>query len=132
MLRIYSVRAYTILLRAAPRDPVGARPMPFRRSNDPRTARITLRVAPGAKAALEESALRAGKSLSAYLVACGLGRKLVSRVDDRAINELRRVGGLLKLAITTDSAKRGDYRALLDDLKRAIVRIDGGDHARAD
>lgn len=100
--------------------------MSFSTVTDPHASRISLRIRPADKAALKEAADRAGKSLSAYLVACGLGRKLRSRVDDRAINELRRLGGLLKVAITTDPGQRSGYRALLDELKVTIARLDQG------
>ena len=62
-------------------------------------------------------------TMSAYLSAIALGKDLQVRVRLSAINELRRQGGLLKLALAqaaVDEESRERLRDVLDELKRAI------------
>jgi len=97
--------------------------MPFGKVADPRTERLYMRVTPAQKSALESSASRSGLSTSEFIRRRALGRPVLAAVDDRAIAELNRIGGLIKLALTRDSAHREHYVLLLGDLARTIRNL---------
>jgi hypothetical protein len=101
-------------------ETVVARP----KSTDPRNVSILVRFTTGERAelgaAVEASRCR---GISDYLRRRSLGRRIVSRENANAIAELRRVGGLLKHAITTDAMHAADFRALLASVNSAIGKL---------
>jgi len=61
-----------------------------------KTKHIMVRVSPEEKAEIESNAHNVGLSAPAYLVHCGLSKRIVSKVDKHLVNELRKLGGLQK------------------------------------
>lgn len=92
--------------------------MPFEKGTDNRTARILLRVTEAEKSAISARAAEAGRSVSDYLRARGVGQRVHSIADQQTINELRRLGGLLK-KVHTDS--RGAYSEATAEALREVV-----------
>jgi hypothetical protein len=101
-------------------ETVVARP----KSTDPRNVSILVRFTTSERAelgaAVEASRCR---GISDYLRRRSLGRRIVSRENANAIAELRRVGGLLKHAITADAVHAADFRALLASVNSAIGKL---------
>ena len=61
-----------------------------------------------------------------------LGRPLVTRIDDKAIRELKRLGGLLKkVHLDSHGAYRAETAAAIADLRAAIARLAAGDGGTA-
>lgn len=98
----------------------------MRKSTTPRRAVLNIHVATNERAAVLEQARACGLTLSSYCRSLILGRVVTSRTDLVTVNELRRLGGLLKL-VHTES--RGAYSAAtaaaLNDVRAAIKRIAG-------
>jgi hypothetical protein len=94
------------------------------KSTDPRNITLPVRFTAAERAELDE-AVQASRcrGLSDYLRRRALGRRIVSRENANAIAELRRVGGLLKHAITTDATHAQDFRALLASVNTAIGKL---------
>jgi len=80
---------------------------------------------PPSERAERDAALEASRcgGLSDYLRRRALGRRVVSRENANAIAELRRVGGLLKVAITSDRDREDEYRQLLIQVSVAIGKL---------
>ena len=100
----------------------------MRKSTTPRRAVLNIHVAATERKAVPEQARACGLTVSSYCRSLILGRVVTSRTDLATVNELRRLGGLLKL-VHTES--RGAYSAstaaALADVRRAIARIAAGD-----
>lgn len=94
------------------------------KSTDPRNITVPVRFTVAERAELDE-AVQASRcrGLSDYLRRRALGRRIVSRENANAIAELRRVGGLLKHAITTEATHAADFRALLVSVNGAIGKL---------
>lgn len=88
------------------------------------TSGLRLRCSPEDEAAIREKAADAGLTVSAFLRAAALARKTRSTVDSQTINELRRLGGLLKHQFIEAGGKYGDESAItLGEITRAVARI---------
>ncbi len=98
------------------------------KSPTPRRAVLNIHVAASERKAVLDQARAGGLTVSSYCRSLILGRVVTSRTDLATVNELRRLGGLLKL-VHTES--RGAYSAstaaALADVRRAIARIAAGD-----
>ncbi len=71
--------------------------MPFTRTkSEPLNARCNVRLTASEKAELCEAAALANMSLSEYMRRRALGVTVIARTDVLVMNELRRLGGLLK------------------------------------
>lgn len=92
--------------------------MPFEKGTDNRTARILLRVTEAEKAAFHAQASEAGLKLSEYIRRRLTGHRVHSIASQQTINELRRLGGLLK-KVHTDS--RGAYSEATAEALREVV-----------
>ncbi|MDG4482255.1 plasmid mobilization protein [Xanthomonas vesicatoria] len=103
--------------------------MTFAKGKDNRTERILLRVTPDEKATIVERAQEVGKdgrvcTVSEYLRARGLGQRVHSIADQKTINELRRLGGLLKkVHIDSHGAFSDETAEALRELVGAIRRV---------
>lgn len=98
--------------------------MAFKKGTDNRTDRILLRVTEAEKAAIVARAQEAGCSVSEYLRARGAGMRVHSKADQQTINELRRVGGLLKkVHIDSRGAYSADTAEALREIIAAIKRV---------
>ncbi len=97
-----------------------------------RVFRVTVRYTETEYRELVGEADLSGLSMAGYLRARSLGRKTSARVDLKTVNELRRLGGLLK-HIHVES--RGGYSELtaegLRELIHCVRRIAAGSATRA-
>jgi hypothetical protein len=92
------------------------------------TQRLDVRVAPAEKARLRDLAATAGIPVAELVRTRALGRPVVTRTDDQAIRELKRLGGLLKkVHLDSGGAYRTETAAALADLRAAIARLAAGD-----
>ncbi|SEQ92601.1 hypothetical protein SAMN04244573_02529 [Azotobacter beijerinckii] len=89
-------------------------------------------VLPEEKAAIEDKARAAGKSVAAYMRAVGLGYEVGSVIDAGLVGELSkinadqgRLGGLLKLWLTNDERFAGfDEATMRATIKAVLGKID--------
>jgi hypothetical protein len=103
--------------------------------HDPRDRTRPLKafVTPGERTAIEARANAAGLSVSAYLRAAALGRRIESALDQRAILDLLklngdqgRLGGLLKLWLSTragEGAGATDVRRVLHQIETLQIKL---------
>jgi len=103
--------------------------MPKKRTSEPKSATIILRVTAEDKRALEEKARERALTLTEYLTRTGLGRSARQRSDVDAINLLRECADELKaihIALrgmpTDDAVSAG---ALMDETMQAICTAIG-------
>src|SRR5579871_2059280 len=122
------IRSCSALTLVAAQRPEVA-PMPFvRKGTAALTERLDVRVAPAEKVRLRDLAAAAGVPVAELVRARALGRPVVARTDDKAIRELKRLGGLLKkVHIDSGGAYSTQTAAALADLRAAIARLAVGD-----
>lgn len=89
-----------------------------------REATIILRILPEEKTAIADEAGKAGLTVSEYIRRRALDRPVKSRVSEKAINELRRLGGLQKHLATKFQHKRDAIDQVLGEITAAIQRLD--------
>ena len=93
----YSEKWLRILLRAAPRDPTEQeRTMARPKRTEGATLRLFIRTTDREKAIIKAQAKRAGLTMSEYMRRVSLNKRIVSKVDQKALGELARLGGLQK------------------------------------
>ena len=94
------------------------------KSTTPRRAVLNIHVAATERRAVLEQARACGLTVSSYCRSLILGRVVTSRADLSGVNELHRLGGLLK---NIHNESRGAYSAAtaaaLHDVRTAIRRI---------
>ena len=98
--------------------------MPFGPVKQKRDAVVILRMLPEEKAEMAAEAAKAGLTVSEFIRRRALGRPVKSRVSEKAINELRRLGGLQKHLATKFQHKKDAIDEVLDDIKKAILQLD--------
>ncbi|MRU28332.1 mobilization protein [Xylella fastidiosa subsp. multiplex] len=83
-----------------------------------------VRVTPEQLASLREKATDSGVTVPEYLRACGLNRRIRSKMEAHIINELRRLGGLQKYLFTQGGGVLSkEFAAVLVEIRAAITRI---------
>lgn len=88
------------------------------------TRGLHLRCSPEEAEAIRQKAIDAGATVSAFLRAAALSRRTRSTVDSQTINELRRLGGLLKHQFTRSGGQySSESAATLLQIRDAIARI---------
>lgn len=93
-----------------------------------RTVCLPVRLLPGEAEAIKQQALDAGASVSGFLRAAALGRKTRSTTDSQTINELRRIGGMLKDQFNKSGGQYSrESAATLREITDAIARIAGNE-----
>src|ERR1039458_6014189 len=93
----YSEKWLRILLRATPRDPTEQeRAMARPKGTEGPTRRLFIRITDGEKAIIKDQAKRAGLTMSEYMRRTSLHKRIVSKMDQKALGELARLGGLQK------------------------------------
>ncbi|MBZ2574377.1 MULTISPECIES: plasmid mobilization protein [Xanthomonas] len=92
--------------------------MTFKPGADNRTVQRRIRLTSEEDERIRELAKLAGKDVSKYMRERALGWKFKSQVDAQMVNELRRLGGLLK-KVHTDS--HGAFSEDTAEALRAIV-----------
>lgn len=101
-------------------------------SKEGKTEQFRVRLAPSEKAEIAANAEAAGLTMSDFVLRRALGRPVMSIADDKTINELRRIGGLLK---HTHNLTGGTFsketalalREITDAIKRVGRDREGGD-----
>lgn len=100
--------------------------MPRPRRQIDLSERLTFRLTSTERTELEAAAETAGMTVSEYVRRRALGRKVVaprSMADTQTLNELRRLGGLVKHLAATGNGNPDDLRAALAELREAAERI---------
>ncbi len=88
--------------------------------------RLTFRLTASERTDLEAAAEAAGLTVSEYVRRRVLGRRVVASralADIQTLNELRRLGGLVKHLATTGAGRPDDLREALAELREAATRI---------
>jgi hypothetical protein len=92
--------------------------------NRQRTVSFPVRLRPDEAEAIREKARDAGVSLSHFMRDAALGRRTRSTLDSQIINELRRLGGLLKHQFTLSGGQYSrESAAVMVEIKEAVARI---------
>jgi Mobilization protein NikA len=88
------------------------------------TERIYIRTTDHEKTEIEVLAGKAGLTISEYLRRAGLHRRIHSKIDDKALGELARCGGLQKLCLKElkEIPDSQDIRAKLNETLNAALR----------
>jgi len=98
--------------------------MTFKKGGNNKTAVVVLRCTPEEKASAKTRAAEAGLSLSSFLLARALGRPVHSTADQQMINDLRKIGGLMKhIHNETKGAYSRQTAEALHEITGAIKRI---------
>ena len=85
------------LLRATPRDPTEQeRTMARPKQTEGATLRLFIRTTDREKAIIKAQARKTGLTMSEYMRRTSLNKRIVSKVDQKALGELARLGGLQK------------------------------------
>ena len=105
--------------------------MPFGPLKKKRDAVIILRILPEEKEAVAAEAGKAGLTVSEYIRRRALGRPVKSRMTEKVINELRRLGGLQKHLATKYQHKKDAIDEVLVEIKNAILRLDQNEEEEA-
>jgi hypothetical protein len=93
---------------------------------------LGIRCYPDEKQQIKDNAATGGLSVGEYLRRCALGRRITAKTDTRFMNEMLRLGGLLKhlhneqqKTMTPELSKQ--FSDTLIALKTAIIAIDMDD-----
>ena len=100
--------------------------MPRPRRTEQMTAPFQVRLTPTERTELEAAAETAGVTLSEYIRRRALGRRVVARralTDIQTLNELRRLGGLVKHLALEEVGNPDDLRTALAALREAAERV---------
>lgn len=98
--------------------------MTFKKKTDSKIAQVRIRFTPEEKENARAQAKHAGLTLSAYLRKRALSMPVGSRTDAMMINELRRLGGMVKLVYSKSGGTYSkETAAALTAITEAIHRI---------
>lgn len=91
------------------------------------TSALRLRCAPEEVEKIRNRALDCGLTVSAFLRTAALAKRTRSTVDSQTINELRRLGGMLKDQFNKSGGQySAESAATLREITQAISRIGNG------
>jgi hypothetical protein len=96
----------------------------FKKVLNPKTVRFYVRFKPDEKMMLADQAKKAGLTMSEYVRRRALGIPVKGRDMEKAINELRRLGGLQKLLASQTPCDSPHYQDLLKEIVGAIKKLD--------
>jgi hypothetical protein len=96
----------------------------FQKAANPKTARFYVRFKPEDKALLAAQAEKAGITMSTYVRRRALGMPVKGRDMEKAINELRRLGGLQKKLALVTPADSPVYQDMLKSIVNAISKLE--------
>jgi hypothetical protein len=96
----------------------------FQKVANPKTARFYVRFKPEDKAVLAAQAEKAGITMSNYVRRRALGMPVKGRDLEKAINELRRLGGLQKKLALVAPADSLVYQEMLKCIVDAIAKLE--------
>ncbi|MFC6523112.1 hypothetical protein ACFQAT_28510 [Undibacterium arcticum] len=80
--------------------------MRFKKSANPKSARIVVYATPEDKQLIDANAREAQLSVSEYLINVGLSRKIKSQIEQHVINEVRTTADLLRDLFQRKAVKR--------------------------
>jgi hypothetical protein len=96
----------------------------FQKAANPKTARFYVRFKPEDKTLLAAQAEKAGITMSTYVRRRALGMPVKGRDMEKAINELRRLGGLQKKLALVTPADSPVYQDMLKSIVDAIAKLE--------
>jgi len=76
------------------------------KQNEVATRRLFIRITDAEKANIRDQAKRAGLTMSEYMRRISLNKRIVSKMDQKALGELARLGGLQKHLLKQIKGKR--------------------------
>jgi hypothetical protein len=87
-----------------------------------------VRMLPDERKRIEDLADLAGLNTSEYIRRCALGKRIRSRINLTAMNELRRLGGLQKFCLIHihDPENRRELNRVLNQILATIKQIENG------
>lgn len=98
--------------------------MSYKKKIEKKSVQFRIRYTPSEKSEIEQHADHAGLTMSEYLRRRALGKRVMSIADEKIINELRRIGGLLKhVHNESGGAYAAQTASALGELMSVIVRI---------
>ncbi len=105
--------------------------MPGQRGTEQRrmSAQVLVRLLPEERGRLEALAIRDGLTLADYVRRRVVGDiitrpvEIAARTDREALSELRRLGGLAKVALLKGGGLREEARQTLSDIAAAVARL---------
>lgn len=89
-----------------------------------KTHLMSVRVTEDEWVVVNEQSHRAGLVPSEYVRRRVLGHRIVARIHDHTVNELRRLGGLQKHLSSNVPEYRQEFEKVLEEIREAIMRID--------
>lgn len=99
----------------------GYRALPRKKATPNRTERYTIRFTLDETKEIADRAKAAGLSVADYLRKSAFGKRITPKVDLHLVNELRRIGGLLKLVHTESGGAYSEKtREMLDELQMFV------------
>jgi hypothetical protein len=100
-------------------------PRPKKPAAQKRERRFEIRLTDEEWHNLSEHSARASLTLSEFARRRIVGYRIVSRIEDKLLNELRRLGGLQKHLASQLPAQRPEFDALLKQIHTTIKHADG-------
>jgi hypothetical protein len=88
-----------------------------------RVLSVLIRMSRDERDAIAKKAQECALSVSEYLRRCALGRQLSTHIDQEALRELRRQGGLIKHLASSDRQNAYEYRVTLNLIQETIRRL---------
>jgi len=89
---------------------------------EPRTKIIRVRLTETEYNNLIHQVEKSGLTLAEFIRRCASGRKIISRVEQNLVNELRRQGGLMKLIHNESGGVYSEKTAAAIEEMRSVVR----------
>lgn len=94
-------------------------------NNKNKTKTIHVRLSEEEYYALSRKVKYSGLNISAFVRRAANNRRITSRVEMHVVNELRKLGGLLKLVHNeSGGAYRHATAAAIDEIRKAVRRLD--------
>lgn len=90
-----------------------------------KTKIVNIRLSESEFQSLKRKAMRSGLTHSEFIRRAANNRRIVSRIEESAINELRRLGGLLKhIHLESAGAYSRATAAAIDEIRKAVRKLE--------
>jgi hypothetical protein len=99
------------------------------KQNEVATRRLFIRITDAEKANIRDQAKRAGLTMSEYMRRISLNKRIVSKMDQKALGELARLGGLQKhllkqiKGLPDEEVLRKELNSTLSAVLSAVSRL---------
>ena len=99
------------------------------KQNEVATRRLFIRITDAEKANIRDQAKRAGLTMSEYMRGISLNKRIVSKMDQKALGELARLGGLQKhllkqiKGLPDEEVLRKELNSTLSAVLNAVSRL---------